>query len=152
MNLRTVLTIALLIVTFVFSNSHGLLQIPAHTSWSHTQTQTVSQAQNTHTLDETVAYLKKHQTLPNYYLTKEVATARGWIPSKGNLAEIAPGMTIGGGVFTNSEHLLPDTQGRIWYEADFDYKGGGRNAKRILYSNDALIYITRDHYKTIQQL
>ena len=84
--------------------------------------------------------------------TSMIATARGWIPSKGNLAEIAPGMTIGGGVFTNSEHLLPDTQGRIWYEADFDYKGGGRNAKRILYSNDALIYITRDHYKTIQQL
>ena len=33
-----------------------------------------------------------------------------------------------------------------------DYNGGYRGAKRIIYSNDGLIYYTEDHYKTFEQL
>jgi hypothetical protein len=31
---------------------------------------------------------------------------------------------IGGDVFENRKHKLPDAPGRIWFEADFDYTGG----------------------------
>ena len=102
-----------------------------------------------HSLDETVSYIHAHHSLPDYYLTKGAAETKGWQPSQGNLCDVAPGMLIGGGVFTNSEHLLPSAPGRIWYEADFDYSCGNRNAKRILYSSDGLIYTTTDHYKTV---
>ena len=47
---------------------------------------------------------------------------------------------------------LPDLNGRIWYEADFNYVSGWRNDYRVLYSNDGLIFITYDHYKTFYEL
>ena len=90
--------------------------------------------------------------LPDYYLTKDQAAERGWISTKGNLADIAPNMLIGGDVFTNAEHSLPSAPKRIWHEADFDYVSGMRNGKRILYSNDGLIYVTYDHYNTYTQM
>ena len=36
--------------------------------------------------------------------------------------------------------------------ADIDYVKGNRGAKRIVFSNDGLIYYTDDHYKTFKQL
>jgi ribonuclease len=101
------------------------------------------------TLSETVTYIKEKGTLPEYYITKEEAAVRGWKPAKGNLCDVLPGRVIGGSIFTNAQRLLPLARGRIWYEADFDYSCGGRNAKRILYSSDGLVYITTDHYKTV---
>ena len=41
--------------------------------------------------------------------------------------------------------MAPD---RIWYEADINYKSGYRDSKRILWSNDGLIFVTYDHYRT----
>ena len=41
--------------------------------------------------------------------------------------------------------MVPD---RIWYEADINYKSGYRDSKRILWSNDGLIFVTYDHYRT----
>ena len=35
---------------------------------------------------------------------------------------------------------------------EYDYKGKKRNAKRIVFSNDGLIFYTDDHYKTFEQL
>lgn len=107
---------------------------------------------STHTpysLQETVSYLRLHHALPDYYLTKKAAAEKGWLPSKGNLCDVAPNREIGGDVFTNSQQLLPGAPDRTWYEADFDYTCGNRNAKRILYSNDGLIYTTIDHYRTV---
>ena len=37
-------------------------------------------------------------------------------------------------------------------ECDIDYKTGNRNAKRLVYSNDGLIYYTDDHYKSFEKL
>ena len=37
-------------------------------------------------------------------------------------------------------------------QCDIDYVKGNRNAKRIVYSNDGLIYYTGDHYKTFTKL
>lgn len=43
---------------------------------------------------------------------------------------------------------LPSAPGRIWYEADINYYEGYRGNDRILFSNDGLIFVTYDHYKT----
>ncbi|MCH5683635.1 hypothetical protein LWM68_04755 [Niabella sp. W65] len=46
---------------------------------------------------------------------------------------------------------MPAAEKRKWFEADLNYKCGRRNADRLLYSSDGLIYVTYDHYKTFQQ-
>ncbi|MGE5473824.1 MAG: ribonuclease domain-containing protein [Ignavibacteriales bacterium] len=101
---------------------------------------------------EVADYIKAHGRLPSNFITKSQARKLGWIPSKGNLYIVAPGKSIGGDIFTNREKTLPAKPGRIWREADIDYKYGTRNAKRILYSNDGLIYKTADHYKTFKRI
>jgi hypothetical protein len=104
-----------------------------------------------HSVASIVAYIKSTGHLPDFYLTKREASQRGWIPSRGNLADVAPGMMIGGDVFTNSEHILPAKKGRQWHEADINYTSGTRGPQRILYSSDGLVYVTYDHYKTVTQ-
>lgn len=101
---------------------------------------------------ETVAnYVATHGELPDGYITKKEARALGWEERKGNLSEVAPGKAIGGDLFGNREKHLPDAPNRVWYEADLDYDGGYRGAKRLLYSNDRLIYYTLDHYETMNR-
>lgn len=97
-------------------------------------------------------YIKKHGRLPNNFITKKEAKRLGWKPSKGNLWKVAPGKSIGGDIFYNREKKLPNKSGRIWYEADINYKGGRRGKYRILFSNDRLIYKTKNHYKTFQRM
>jgi hypothetical protein len=41
---------------------------------------------------------------------------------------------------------------RTWYEADIDYTYGKRNLKRVLYSNDGLVFVTEDHYQTFYEI
>lgn len=72
--------------------------------------------------------------------------------SEGNLAEVLPGRIIGGDIFENRKHKLPEAPERVWYEADFDYAGGYRNSFRLLYSNDGLIFVTYDHYVTFYEI
>ena len=42
--------------------------------------------------------------------------------------------------------------GRKWYEADLDYDSGFRNEKRLLYSNDGLIFVSYDHAQTFYEI
>lgn len=98
-----------------------------------------------------IPYLKKHNRLPDYYITKSEARTLGWIASKGNLCYVLPGKAIGGDRFGNREGRLPKKSGRQYYEADLNYECGRRNADRVVYSNDGLIYLTKDHYKTFQK-
>ena len=91
-------------------------------------------------------YIHLYGELPPNFITKDDAQDLGWISSKGNLWDVAPGMSIGGDRFGNREGLLPSANGRQWYECDVNYEGGFRGAERILYSNDGLIYYTNDHY------
>lgn len=102
--------------------------------------------------DQVALYLHLYGQLPGNYITKKQAEELGWDAGKGNLEEIAPGKSIGGGRFGNREELLPKKEGRIYYECDIDYDGGYRGAKRIVYSSDGLIYYTEDHYKTFELL
>ena len=102
--------------------------------------------------DEVAAYINKFAALPSNYITKEQARKLGWVSSRGNLNEVAPGKSIGGDRFGNYEQLLPSKKGRQFFECDIDYHGGRRNTKRIIFSNDGLIYYTEDHYNTFQLL
>ena len=65
----------------------------------------------------------------------------------------APGKCIGGSHFGNYEGILPEKDGRSYTECDIDTLGADkRGAKRIVFSNDGLIYYTEDHYETFELL
>jgi len=102
--------------------------------------------------DEVALYIHLYNHLPSNFITKNEAKDLGWDSSKGNLHKVAPGKSIGGDKFGNREGLLPKKDGRVYYECDIDYKKGSRNAKRIVFSNDGLIYYTEDHYETYELL
>ena len=97
-------------------------------------------------------YIHTFNKLPKNYITKSEAQKLGWDSMKGNLNKVAPGKSIGGDRFGNYEGQLPKAKGRQYYECDIDYKKGKRNAKRIIFSNDGLVFFTKDHYKTFEQL
>ena len=98
-----------------------------------------------------IPYIKKHGELPDYYITKSEAKSLGWVPSKGNLCEIAPGKAIGGDIWTNRQKSLPTKSGRKYYEADLNYNCGNRNADRVVFSNDGLVFVTHDHYRNFEE-
>lgn len=102
--------------------------------------------------DDVSAYINEFGHLPDNFITKKEAKALGWESKEGNLAEVAPGMSIGGDYFGNYEGLLPEENGRDYYECDIDSDGGYRGAKRIVFSNDGLIYYTEDHYESFELL
>lgn len=97
-----------------------------------------------------VAYLKSNYKLPDYYITKKEAREKGWVASEENLCEVLPDKAIGGDKFENREKKLPQKKGRVYYEADINYNCGRRGSQRLVFSNDGLIYITKDHYKTFK--
>ncbi|MFN3150944.1 ribonuclease domain-containing protein [Bremerella sp.] len=99
-----------------------------------------------------VEHLVQHGTLPDSFITKNQARDQGWVASEGNLREVAPGKSIGGDRFMNREKELPDAPGRQYYEADLNYQGGSRGAERLVYSSDGLIFVTRDHYRSFQEV
>ena len=97
-------------------------------------------------------YIFQHGKLPDNFITKKEAQKLGWDSSWNYVSDVAPGKSIGGDRFGNYEGLLPSKKGRQWYEADCYYTKGKRNAHRILYSNDGLVYYTDDHYESFTQM
>lgn len=96
-------------------------------------------------------YIQTYGHLPDNYVTKKEASEAGW--SGGSVEKYLPGKAIGGDVFSNREKLLPIKEGRIYYECDIDTAGqSSRGAKRIVFSNDGLIYYTDDHYQSFELL
>lgn len=100
--------------------------------------------------DEVALYLHLYGHLPDNFLTKKQAKNLGWNSSHNYVGEVAPGMSIGGDIFGNREGQLPE--GHTYHECDIDYEGKKRNGKRIVYSEDGLIYYTDDHYETFTLL
>ncbi|MBO4494757.1 MAG: ribonuclease [Clostridiales bacterium] len=101
--------------------------------------------------EDVALYIHTYWHLPTNFVTKAQARAKGW--SGGSLEDYFPGCSIGGDVFGNREGLLPKKKGRTYYECDIDTKGkSSRGAKRIVYSDDGLIYYTDDHYETFTLL
>lgn len=106
----------------------------------------------TYTAAEDVAlYLHLYGHLPENFITKKDARALGW--SGGGLDGYADGKCIGGDRFGNYEGLLPDAPGREYRECDIGtLHAASRGAKRLIYSNDGLIYYTEDHYESFTLL
>ena len=106
----------------------------------------------TYTTKEDVArYIHTYGHLPDNFITKKQAQALGW--EGGSLEPYAPGKCIGGSRFGNYEGTLPEKDGRTYTECDIDTLGASkRGAKRIVFSNDGLIYYTEDHYETFELL
>lgn len=102
--------------------------------------------------EDVAEYLHTYGHLPDNYITKNEAMDLGWDSGKGNLWQVTDRMSIGGDRFGNREGLLPDAQGRKWFECDIDYQGGYRNEKRIVFSSDGLIYYTGNHYESFEKL
>ena len=101
--------------------------------------------------DDVALYIHTFGHLPPNYITKKEAQALGW--TGGSLEKFAPGKSIGGSRFGNYEGLLPDKAGRFYTECDIDTVGKSkRGAKRIVFSNDGLIYYTDDHYESFTLL
>ena len=103
------------------------------------------------TKEDVALYIHLYGELPSNFITKSEAEDLGW--SGGGLEPYAPGKCIGGDKFGNREGLLPDAPGRTWTECDIDTLGkSSRGAKRIVFSNDGLIFYTDDHYESFTQL
>lgn len=111
----------------------------------------ISEDGNYTTREDVALYLETYDRLPDNFITKSEARALGW--EGGSLEPYAPGMCIGGDKFGNYEGLLPKEEGRVYRECDIDTLGAdSRGAKRIVYSNDGLIYYTGDHYASFTLL
>lgn len=101
------------------------------------------------TKEDVALYIYTYGELPANFITKSEAQDLGWVNKKGNLQEVAPGMSIGGDRYGNYEQLLPDGK---YKECDINYDGGYRGDERIVYSEDGYIYYTDDHYESFTQL
>ncbi len=102
--------------------------------------------------EEVALYIHLYGELPDNYVTKDEAEDAGW--HGGNVERYTgEGTAIGGSRFGNREGLLPKEQGRTYTECDIDTVGeNSRGAKRIVFSNDGLIYYTDDHYENFELL
>ena len=153
-----VLTVVLLVLALLFAmpdSGAPDASLPADDIQA-AQTQddgsTLIYAGGTYTTKEDVAlYIHTYGCLPDNFITKKEAQALGW--EGGGLDDYAPGKCIGGDRFGNYEGLLPEADGRTWTECDIDTLGeNSRGAKRIVFSNDGLVYYTEDHYESFELL
>lgn len=126
-------------------------EVPTEVS-TEAPTEALLHRDGTYTSKEDVAlYLYLYGELPDNFITKSEAEALGW--EGGSVEPYAPGKCIGGDKFGNREGLLPKASGRQYYECDIDTLGqNSRGAKRIVFSNDGLVYYTDDHYETFELL
>lgn len=102
--------------------------------------------------EDVALYIHLYGHLPDNYVTKREAQDMGW--SGGSVERYAgEGTAIGGSRFGNYEGLLPEAKGRVYTECDIDTVGqSSRGAKRVVFSNDGLIYYTGDHYESFELL
>jgi len=138
------MTVLFLLMGIVLS-----LQAPAATCDKAVQTlnMRLSSKVDQKELIEILRYLERtdNRRLPPKFLTKDQARSRGWRPGQDLWAIPAlKGASIGGERFRNREGRLPEKQ---WREADLDYKGGRRGAKRLVFSRDGQRFVTVDHYR-----
>ena len=113
---------------------------------------TVSEDGQYDSKEEVALYLHLYGHLPDNYVTKREAEAKGW--TGGSVERYTgEGTAIGGSRFGNYEGLLPEAAGRTYTECDIGTVGtSSRGAKRLVFSNDGLIYYTEDHYESFELL
>jgi ribonuclease T1 len=94
--------------------------------------------------------VSRNRSLPPKFVTKREARSQGWKPGRDLWSVPAlRGSSIGGDHFGNRERQLPFGK---WREADLDYKGGRRGAKRLLFSREGKRFVTVDHYRTFVEI
>ena len=132
--------------------SISIQETQGHTQPVTEATQPQLDPDGSYTTKEDVAlYIDTYGQLPGNFITKNEARSLGW--EGGGLDDYAYGMCIGGDRFGNYEEALPDAPGRTWTECDIDtLHATSRGAKRIVFSNDGLIYYTADHYEHFELL
>lgn len=92
-------------------------------------------------------WIRHFGSLPANYITETALRKLGW--DRGDSpAKFAPGRMVTREIYWNRNGHLPQKPGRIWYEADINYYSGKRNGHRIVWSNDGLMFVTYDHYRT----
>ena len=129
---------------------------PPETVLPETETQTPAPAVSEDgwydSKEEVALYLHLYGHLPDNYVTKQEAEALGW--TGGSVERYAgEGAAIGGSRFGNYEGLLPEARGRTYVECDIGTVGAStRGTRRLVYSNDGLIYYTEDHYESFELL
>ncbi len=127
------------------------LNLPETTARQQDEVAPLEENGSYYTKEEVASYINCYGKLPPNFITKSEARELGW--EGGSVERYLEGAAIGGDVFGNREGLLPKADGRIYYECDIDTNGkDSRGAKRIVYSNDGLIYYTDDHYESFTLL
>jgi len=142
---KRILKLMILLLAFAAAVAHAQIRVDA-AKWPVREDGWYS------SMEEVSVYLDRYDRLPGNYLTKSEARDLGWKSIYRNVGDAAQGMSIGGDRFGNYEGQLPDADGRRWTECDIDYAGKSRNGKRIVFSNDGLIYYTQDHYSTFEEV
>ena len=101
--------------------------------------------------DDVALYIHTYNRLPKNFITKKEARSLGC--EGGSVEKFAQGKCIGGDRFYNNEEILPVKSGRTYTECDIDTLGkNSRGAKRIVFSNDGLIFYTENHYETFEEI
>jgi hypothetical protein len=133
----------------------GTFTTPA---WSAPSCQAVAQNMNrqlgnrldSRELADTLTSLNKNGKLPERFVTKRMARDAGWLPGHDLWSVPAlKGKAIGGDRFNNFEKQLPQDR---WREADLAYRGGRRNANRLIYAESGRRYLTVDHYRQFVEI
>ncbi len=104
----------------------------------------ISESEVYSSMEEVGTYIYTYHKLPNNFKTKSEFSSKDYTPNNK--------LSVGGDKFYNREGLLPAKTGRTYTEFDIDYRGGSRNAKRIVFSSDFLIFYTNDHYASFSIL
>lgn len=101
------------------------------------------------TKEDVAAYIRAFDHLPSNFITKDEARSHGWQGGGLDSYQDCYGKCIGGDRFGNYEKRLPEAPDRVWTECDIDtLHANSRGIKRIVFSNDGLIYYSDDHYET----
>jgi len=145
--LSTALAVVLLILYLFVGGGDGDNTVYQGGDTAVTYVQQIDEKGSYTTKEDVALYLHVYGKLPGNFITKAEAEKLGW--NGGGLESYAPGKCIGGDRFGNYEGLLPEASGRSYKECDIDTLGkNSRGAKRLVYSNDGLIYYTADHYES----
>ena len=92
-------------------------------------------------------WLRHYGMLPDNYISEGDLRVLDW-DNGDSPAKYIQGKMVTMGDYQNRNGHLPQAAGRVWYEADINYYSGKRNGHRIVWSNDGLIFVTYDHYRT----
>ena len=96
-------------------------------------------------------WLKHYGKLPDYYISRNDYITAGWKSSKPPIKWF-PDKMMYGGIYYNENGKLRNALERVWYEADINYYEGRRNAHRIYFSNDGLIFVSYNHGDTFYEI